>query len=167
MKFLPTENLTFKTHLKPEEVIRRLSDNIEPEKVFRLGIFNRNETKAYEGYISGTSFNIKRITSYRNSFLPKINGIIESEYSRTTIKVKMRLHLLVIVFLCIWCGGVGIGAIVFLTEAFNKSAFNAESFIPFGMLLFVYALTMTAFKFESNKSKNDLKEIFEAEISDE
>lgn len=35
------------------------------------------------------------------------------------------------------------------------------------MLLFAYAFTMAAFKFESNKSKNDLMEIFDAEIFNE
>lgn len=167
MKFLPTENLTFRTSLKEEEILRRLADNIEPEKVFRLGIFNRNETKSYEGYIMGSTFNIKRVISYSNSFLPRISGTIESDYGRTAIKVKMRLNILVIIFLCIWCGGVGIAAIVFLTEAFNKSEFNAASLGPLGMLLFAYALTMAAFKFESNKSKNDLMEIFDAEIFNE
>jgi hypothetical protein len=36
--------------------------------------------------------------------------------------------------------------------------------IPFGMLIFAYALTMGAFKYESNKSKKDLQTIFEADI---
>jgi hypothetical protein len=42
--------------------------------------------------------------------------------------------------------------------------FNFLELIPVGLLLFVYALTMGGFKFESNKSKKDLQELFEAEI---
>ena len=57
--------------------------------------------------------------------------------------------------------------VVFLTQALNNSDSNPAVFIPFGMLLFVYLLTMGGFKFESNKSKKDLQTIFEAEIIEE
>ncbi|WP_113638776.1 hypothetical protein [Nubsella zeaxanthinifaciens] len=164
MKFLPAENIIYKTRLKEDELIRRLSDYIEPEKTFRFGVFGSGSTKSYEGQISGQAFNIKRIISYRNSFLPRINGVIERDFDGLTIKVKMRLHIFVIVFLCIWCGGVGLGCLAFLMQAFSKSEFNPATIIPFGMLIFAYALTMGAFKFESNKSKKDLQTIFEAHI---
>jgi hypothetical protein len=164
MKFLPTENITYKTRLKEEEVVKRLSDLIEPEKTFRFGIFSSGASKSYEGQINGQTFVIKRIIGYRNSFLPRINGIIERDFDGMTIKVKMRLNIFVIVFLCIWCGGVGLGCIAFLIQAFGSSEFNPATLIPFGMLIFVYLLTMGGFKFESNKSKKDLQNIFEADI---
>ena len=163
MKFLPTENITYKTRLKEEELMRRLSEFIEPEKTFRFGNFRSDYRKPYEGQINGHTFNIKRIISYRNSFLPRIYGIIERDFDGMTIKVKMRLHIFVIVFLCVWCGGLGLGCIAFLTQAFSKSDFNLATLIPFGMLIFVYALTMGGFKHESNKSKKDLQAIFEAD----
>lgn len=166
MKFLPTENITYKTRLKEDEIIKRLSDFIEPEKTFWFGMFNRSSTKSYEGQIKGQRFNIKRIIKYRNSFLPRINGVIERDFDGLTIKVKMRLHIFVIVFLCIWCGGVGLGCIALLKQALNNSDINLATLIPFGMLMFAYLLTMGGFKFESNKSKRDLQTIFEAEIID-
>lgn len=166
MKFLPTENITYKTRLKEDEIIRRLSDFIEPEKTFRFEIFSSGSKKSYEGQINGQTFNIKRIIGYRNSFLPRINGVIERDFDGLTIKVKMRLHIFVIVFLCIWCGGVGLGCIAFLAQALNSSEINPATLIPFGMLIFAYLLTMSGFKFESNKSKRDLQTIFEAEIID-
>jgi hypothetical protein len=164
MKFLPTENITYKTKLKEEEIFGRLSDLIEPEKTFRFGIFSSDSSKSYEGQINGQTFDIKRIIGYRNSFLPRINGIIERDFDGMTIKVKMRLHIFVIVFLCIWCGGVGLGCIAFLTQALGSSEFNPATLIPFGMLIFVYLLTMGGFKSESNRSKKDLQTIFEADI---
>jgi len=164
MKFLPTENITYKTKLKEEQIMGRLSDLIEPEKTFRFGIFSSGSTKSYEGQINAGTFDIKRIIGYRNSFLPRINGIIEKDYDGINIKVKMRLPVFVIVFLCFWCGGVGLACIVILTQSFGNSEFNPATLIPFGMLLFVYGLTMVAFKFESNKSKRDFQRIFEADI---
>ncbi len=164
MKFLPTENIVYKTRLKEEEIIRRLSDYVEPEKIPGLDAFNSGSTKSYIGQINGQTFNIKRIISYRNSFLPSINGIIEKDIDGLRIKVKMRLHIFVIVLLCIWCGGVGLGILSFMTQAFSNSKLNPESIIPFGMLIFAYALTMGAFKYESTKSKKDLQKIFEADI---
>jgi hypothetical protein len=164
MKFLPTENITYKTRLKEDELIRRLSEFIEPEKTFRFDIFGGGSTKPYEGQISGQTFNINRIINYRNSFLPIINGVIEKDFDGLTIKVKMRLHNFVIVFLYIWYAGVGLGFLAFLKQALSNSEFNPASMIPFGMLIFAYALTMGAFKYESNKSKKDLQTIFEADI---
>lgn len=164
MKFLPTENIIYKTKLKEDEIIKRLSDLIEPEKTFRFGIFGNNSTKPYQGQINGKTFDIKRIINYRNSFLPTINGTIEKTYDGVHIKVKMRLHILVIVFLCFWCSGVLLACIFISVQSMADSEFNPESIIPFGMLLFVYGLTMGAFKAESKKSKKDLQNIFEAEM---
>lgn len=164
MKYLPIENITYKTRLKEEELIRRLSETIEPKKIFRFGIFGRNSTKTYEGQIIGKTFKIRRIIRYRNSFLPRIKGIIENDHEGMSIHVKMRLHAFITVFICLWWGGAVFAFIAFLIQESEKSEISAALFLPLGMLLFAYILTLGGFKFESNKAKNDLKRIFEAEI---
>lgn len=164
MKFLPVENITYKTRLREEEIVKRLSGIIEPEKVVRMNIFSSSPTKSYQGQINGLTFDITRIIRYRNSFLPMIHGTIERDFDGLKIKVKMRLHTFVIVFLCVWCGGVGIVCIASLSQAFDGSAFDPNMLIPFGMLLFGYLMAIGGFKFESYKSKKDLQTLFEAEI---
>lgn len=164
MKFLPKENITYETKLSEEEIIKRLADVIEPEKMFRGGIFGNKSTKPYEGKIDADEFNIKRIISYRNSFLPRINGVIETHYDGTTIRVKMRVHTVVQVFLYFCMGNVGLGCIELITKFFSDPVFTPASFIPSGMMLFVYVLAMGSFKYESNKSKKDLQSVFEAEM---
>jgi len=165
MKYLPFENITYKTKLDSEEIVNKLIEVTEPKKTFRTkGIFGNGNHKPYEGSINGTSFTINRIIGYRNSFLPRINGIIERDSNGTKIKVKMRLHIFVIVFICIWFGGVGIGGIAVLASLFTNESFEPMALIPFGMLLFGYALVTGGFKVESIKSKKYLAQLFEAKI---
>lgn len=166
MKFLPLEKLIYKTHLNEEKVIQRLSEIVEPKKTFRSILFGSYAAKAYEGEISGQAFAIRRIIRYRNSFLPEISGSVGSDYDGTTITVKMRMNILVIIFLCFWCAVVVFVGIAFMAKMI-ATGFNFLELIPVGLLLFVYALTMGGFKWESNKSKKDLQELFEAEISKE
>ncbi len=74
----------------------------------------------------------------------------------------MRLHLFVLIFLGIWIGGV-VFALLRTFIASDKSG-SALSFLPLGMLLFVYLLTNLAFKFESNKAEKDLQQLWKAEL---
>jgi hypothetical protein len=168
MKYLPFENITYKSNLNSEEIIKKIDEIIEPKKAFSVsGIFGNNKNnKPYEGNIVGNSFNITRLISYRNSFLPKIKGIIEKDYDGTKVNIKMRMNTFVIIFMFIWFGGVGIGCLAVLTSGFKFGNQNFEpmTLIPFGMLIFGYALVTGGFKYESIKSKKYLAELFEAEI---
>jgi len=157
MKFLPFENITYHTQLPGYEVIKRLSDNLEPRKIFSFG-FNRDRKK-YEGNIERNKFNINRVIYYKNSFRPTITGKLSEDETGTTIKVKMRLHIFVGIFMTVWLGGVFLGLLAGLTA--GDPVFML---VPFIMLLFGYGLTTGAFKYESIRAKKHLAEIFEAEI---
>ena len=164
MNFLPKETLTFKTKLKEDEVIARLSHSVEPEKFIRSGLFGSSNTKPYEGKITGYTFSIKRIIKYRNSFLPRIIGTVERDIQGTSIKVKMRLQIFVLAFLFVWCSGALVGLFFIAKNVVINKGFDPWFFMPIGMLLLVYILTIAAFKYESGKAKNDLKNLFEAEM---
>lgn len=164
MKYLPIENITYKSSLKEEEIIKRLEDNIELESTFWSFGSSKRLTKPYKGQMNGREFKMKRNISYRNSFQPIITGVIESDFDGMTIKVKMKLHVFVRIFLFFWFIIVGLGCLAFLLKFINDTEFNPMLILPFGMLIFAYALTMFAFKFESNKSKNDLQFIFKANV---
>ncbi len=166
MIFLPTETLTFKTKLKQDEIISRLSQSVEPEKLIRSGLFGSANTKPYEGKITGYTFSIKRIIKYRNSFLPRILGSVEQDIQGTSIKVKMRLQIFVIVFLIVWCSGAFIGLFFIAKNVVISKQFDPWLFMPIGILLLVYILALAAFKYESGKSKNDLTTLFEAEMQE-
>ncbi|MDX2070649.1 MAG: hypothetical protein SFV55_19635 [Haliscomenobacter sp.] len=167
MKYLPAENITFQSKLKEAELLQRLEDSIEPVRIFRFGPFKQSETKPYQGKIVGHSFNISRIIGYRNSFLPRISGSIENTFSGSLIRVKMRLHVVIIAFLCLWGGIMGVVGILFLSQAFGSTDFDPMTLIPLGMLVVFYVVVMLAFKYESKLSKADLQSLFEAEIIEE
>lgn len=168
MKFLPFEHIVYHSNLNAPDVIRRLEGEIQAPQNFRsgfLGFITRSNITSYEGSIfNNNKFEISRVIAYRNSFLPKISGTIEQAFDGTRIEVKMRPVIFVIVFMCVWFGGVSIAILVLTIEAIISWKFSAINLLPFGMFLFGYLLTMGAFKAESLKSKKDLKNIFEAEI---
>lgn len=132
--------------------------------MFRSGLFGSSSTKTYEGQINEMTFTIKRIISYRNSFLPRINGTIQHDFDGTTIEIKMRMNILVTVFIFIWCCGVGLGCAEVLSHLINYKTFHPTTLIPFGMLIFMYTLTLGGFKYESSKAKKDLQSLFEADL---
>lgn len=133
MKYFPFENITYQTKLEPKEILEKINEVIEPKKTFRsTGIFGSSDHKPYEGSINENSFSITRIIGYRNSFLPRINGVVEKGFNGTKIRVKMKLHILVIVFMFIWFGGVGIACLALLPMMFNNQDFESMTLIPFG-----------------------------------
>ena len=165
MKYLPIKNIVYRTRLKEDEIIKRLSDNVEPGfNLFSYRVFSSSSTKFYEGEIIGRHFKIRRIISHRNDFLPRISGVIYNGI----VKVKMRLSVFATVFLCIWFGGViGIACILFWTRLKNSEFHPAISIGIPTMLLFGYVLLMRRFRPEVNKSKEDLMEIFQADEIEE
>jgi hypothetical protein len=164
MKYLPFENIMYRTRLDPDEVKRRLSEVIEPERTPSLKelFLGRRNHKPYQGRIVHNSFQMVRIIGYRNSFLPRIKGSIEKDFSGTKVKVKMRLHPFVGVVMLIWLTVVAVLGVVFLASEGG----NLSLLFPFGMLLFGYALMTGSFKYESIKSKRHLAELFEAQMEE-
>ncbi|WP_330745640.1 hypothetical protein [Chryseobacterium sp. CP-77] len=160
MKYLPFERITYKTNLSEKEVLTRLSGFVEPKK-FGLG---KNYIKDYEGSVDNNSFEISRVIQYRNSFLPQINGKIQNGNNGTQIQVTMSLNAFVFFFLIVWCSFALIFFIGVSIKAIREKEIAVELFLPLGMLLFVYALTMVGFKSESKQAKEYLRRSFDAEI---
>jgi len=165
MKFLPFENITYHTQLSADEVIKRLSKNLELRKLFSLG-FNRNR-KIYEGEIKpNNEFDIRRVVWHRNNFSPRITGEIREEETATTIKIKLRLHVRSRVFMTIFCS---IGFLMLMAGIANllssKTLEDPMTLIgPFITLIFGCGMAIGGFKYESICAKKHLAQLFEAEI---
>ena len=75
----------------------------------------------------------------------------------------MRMHKGVILFCCVWIGGVLLASAVSIFAQVSAGQLSASGLIPFAMLLLAYVLITGGFKYESTQSKKFLKTIFEAE----
>lgn len=165
MRFLPFENIIYESDLTESELRDRIKQYIEPKKFFRIGLKNKN-TKPYEGYLKGNHFEINRIINYRNSFLPQIEGVITRVNGVTRINVIMRMYFFLYIFVILMYGGIGLGFMVILISSINNNKFEPAIFIPLGMLIFLYLLTMGGFKSESSISKKDLEKILNSRIKE-
>ena len=158
MPFLPFETLVIETSLSKEEVATNLANNIEPAKI---RFWLKPDRKAFEGRLRNDEFKITRIISYRNSFLPIIIGKLHAVGNSTHIIIKMRPHLVVMAFVTMWFGVAGTFCVLSMVDQENQ---KGVLFIPFGMLLFGYALMMGCYLFESSKAKQILSEITKGQI---
>ena len=167
--FLPVENYTLTTKLSVEEVRNRIANKIEPKKNFRLKLFSNSSSKPYEGYVTASVFKINRIISYRNSFLPIIDGQTYSIAGKTYIKIEMNILKWVLAFLIIIMGIFIIGSLAFtgIFSLVSKDSlhgnFMFHPLFQFLMPLFFYMVVYFSFKFESKKSKEFLARLLEGE----
>ena len=161
--FIPFENLIYDSYLTERELLHRLSQFIVPKKYFRFNDFENNN-KRYEGYVSANIFEINRILNYRNSFMPFIKGEIKDNNGRARINVKMRIHPMVMVFMSLWLGIIGIIIFALLISSIKENKFEPSILIVISMFLAGYFMTLFGFKYESKKSKKDLEEILDARL---
>ena len=167
-KLLPFEKLVYHSTLTKEELLAHLQNEIEAVKSFGFGAINYSYSKPYIGKIYASRFEIKRVISYRNSFLPKINGEVQDDSNGCKIFVKMSLVEFVKVFMIIWLSGVAFACLASLYSIIFKNGLNSDSglfmFIPFLMLIVGVVMIYFGFKLESKKSIKDLEEILKAKI---
>ena len=171
MKYLPFDKYTITTDLSIPEAQQHLLDQLEPAR--NAAYIMKNKTKPYTGTLSADGFTIQRIIRYRNSFLPVIKGRFSNPFGKTTIEIRMRPNTIVLIFMSFWMGVVGAVCIGILIAAItgnldrNSPAGSSGSFlpglIPFGMLLFGYALLMLPYNYETRIAKEFLAKTLIAE----
>jgi hypothetical protein len=158
MSILPYERLTIETTLTVEDAQRRLAEAVEPRKYARWTF--QTGSKPFEGSITGEQFQISRVISYRNSFLPQISGRIRQGPQGATIEATLALHVVVMIFMAVWLLGVGCAGLVAVSSVFSASRFEPMGLIPIGMFVFGVLLCTLGFKFEAEKAKSQLRQLF-------
>jgi len=157
MKLWAHDRFEIETAMTPGEIVTKLNSKIEPTKLLRFS----SPHAPFQGKISQNGFKITRIIHYRNSFLPVISGKFLSCFSGTKVEINMGLHPIVIAFMCVWFGGVGVACIAFPVSVFyGKTSMSPAMLIPFGMLAFGWALVSWGFWSEVKKQKPMLIKMF-------
>lgn len=151
MKLIPHDKFIIETFSAPEDVLQRINENTEPKKLFSL-----SSSKYFNGSVSGSGFEVSKNISYRNSFLPVVEGNVETSEKGSNVKITMRLNSFVFFFMCIWFFFVGIGCVAVVS---NLDGFSMHALIPFGMLVFGIVLVSGGFWFEASKQKVKLIEL--------
>ena len=168
---LLTKNYTLITKLAAEEVCRRIADNTGAGKTFG-SFFERSNTisKPYQGVVSSHSFEIKRVVSYQNSFLPIIKGNFYEVEGKTNVKIQMNVHKLVFIFTLMAVGLFLIGDFFFNRGLSNSETPGGFYNLVFKSLNFVLPIVFVGIMYisffrESNISKKFLSKLLEEENS--
>ncbi|WP_228057549.1 hypothetical protein [Tychonema sp. LEGE 07203] len=138
-----------------------MDEIIEPPQTFSMALQFQKSHKPYQGTFSGNTFQIRRIiSSYRNSFLPQITGEISPQAFGCSLKLRMNLHLAVMVFLIVWMSlPASMGVLSLLVWLVDRSV--GLIFLPlFGMCIFAWSLSLIGFKIESKRDIKFFSNIF-------
>jgi hypothetical protein len=144
------------TPLAPGEAMERIATVVEPRRWLRFG----SAAHPFEGTVADSSFDARRIISYRNGFLPRIRGSVWADSTGSRIAVTMTLHPATMVFMFVWVGGVvtfGTGAVI---GALRGQVDLPFAFFPIGMLLFMWVIAAGGFTFEARKAERLLRKLF-------
>jgi hypothetical protein len=161
-KPFPYDRFEYRSHLPPDEVLRRLGEATAPRQWVRF--FWSRPTKPLEGKVSGSTFDCQRVITYRNSFLPRLQGTVEHHpLGGSRISGTMTLLPFVAAFLVVWIGGVSLIGIALLVAFVKEPKLGPLALLPCGMLVFLWVLATLAFSLEARKARALLERLLEAQ----
>ena len=157
MAVLPYRKIELYSPLPAEAVALALGNAVEPKRWLRFGAGSR----PFEGAVTQSSFDIRRIISYRNSFVPQIRGTIAPEGGGSRISITMQLHLAVAIFMTLWLSAVFLAVIASAPAVLSGRAELATALVPLGMFLFGSILTVASFSIEARKAERLLASLLD------
>lgn len=95
----PFRRFELATSLRPDEVERRLSSELDPD---RFGLFGTPGSRSWIGAVEGGRLRMQRRIAHRNSFLPVVRVAIAPASHGATLDVRLAMHPLVIAFMAVW-----------------------------------------------------------------
>jgi hypothetical protein len=155
MKIWPYDSFEIETSMTLDEVVNKLEAKTEPKSWFPSFF---GDHRPFQGEVSREGFKIIGSIRYHNSFLPVVRGSFKQGLSGITVTIKMRLHLLVIVFLCVFCA-IMLNSMEFFRLFKAGVPIHPMDLIPVSFLVFPWAIAYLGFWFEANKQKQVLMDI--------
>ncbi len=162
MYFFPWATASIRSSEKPDVLKGRLDATLDNYRWFRFG---GSDGKELEGKMEGDSFKLQRIISYRNSFRPVFIGKFEERRGETIVHLKMRMHILIIVFSVLWTLICTIALIGTCLSVYRGESPAAVALIPFVMLVLFWSMSSIFFHLERRRTENVFMRIWDATIS--
>ena len=161
MMLLPYENLYVISKLKPDRVVEKLLEVTSRDTGYSISLKGLNPNgpnTPFKGYVHINGFKFKPNIIGSNSYLPQIQGSIESYNEGSRVHIKMNMYVFMMII-----QGVLLGACLFFCVKFFPHLISARhsemDIIPFFIFLFLYLIMMYGFKSESIKAKSLLTDL--------
>lgn len=132
MGFLPYSVIKLRTDLTPAEVYQKLRELVETSSANSNDGKNGLSKKPYKGKVEYDSFEIVRRIGYKNSFVPKIKGVVCNNGMYTAIRLRLRPSAFVLGFMLLWLIPVFLTCLWAIYISF-KEGFEPGMAMPFGM----------------------------------
>ena len=166
MKIIPSDKIEILTALSNQEVRKILAENIRPKKGLKIGFNKSKEKELFEGNFEKDRFEIQRIITGRNSFLPQIKGKIKPNTNGTKIVADLKVQTSVIVFMLFWLTFVGFAFIMGIIGVINQGTNPILLIFPLIMIGFGIGLVNYGYNSQKDKSITDLKRIINGQIKE-
>jgi hypothetical protein len=152
-ELLPWRDFTIETSWPPSVAAIELQKLIGERRFFGGG------DMPFAGTRDGSVFRFSRRIAYRNSFLPMIVAVVEpSHHDGARVRVQMRLHVFVMLFMGIWMTGATLVSVMVGFATLSRGQ-------PAGLLALAFPLagagmTTIPFAFEARTAEHLLREIY-------
>lgn len=165
MKLLPKERITIYSNDTVQQALDKLTANISPGK----GIFSRGNVgnTYFTGYINKNFFEAERCIEYRNSFLPKIRGAVETNGRGCAVHVEFKLNDGVFAFMIFWIGFASIAAISITVSMFTSPAGNISYLLSWLFPLIGFGFPRLGFNSERDDAQKFLIKLFDGAVNDD
>lgn len=146
MRAIPFARWSLESARPAAEVSARLEQLVEPRKLLRLGKGER----PFQGEVNPERFQISRIITYRNAFLPQIIGQVVPTPQGSRLTAMLRLNLVTLAILSTWfifLAFIGVG--VWLV----RGPTDPGAWGPLAIFAVGYFITLAAFWFEAKRAR--------------
>ncbi|MFD2697808.1 hypothetical protein ACFSQ0_07370 [Mesonia sediminis] len=164
MKIIPSDKIEIITTLSNQEVRKILAENIRPKKGLKIGFDKSHKKELFEGNFEQDRFEIQRIITGRNSFLPQIKGKIQPNINGTKLVADLKVHTFVIVFMLFWLTFVGFAFIMGIIGVINQGTNPILLIFPLIMIGFGIGLVHYGYNSQKDKSITDLEKIINGQL---
>ncbi len=166
MKLIPSDQIDILSPHTKAEVEYRLKENIQPKRGIELRLTKPKNQKAFEGVLTQNGFQIQRVITGKNSFLPQIEGTIQEGMNGTKIQIDLTIHRFVIVFMTIWLVMIGFSLIGTIYGIITQDTNPMFAFVPLIMIAFGIGMVHFGYGSEKKKSVDELKRILDGRLRD-